>query len=469
MQHTEYLLPQFRANIGKSHLHIGSGTGYYLHKGGIPTSTRLTLVDLEKPALDLGIKRSGRPDARGIQADILKPLPVQGKLEVFQPLSTATALITSSFLALILSRLYSFFQPGLVRIPGPITAKFTDLWRLYKVWQWKFKEDPPSRHEKYNSSLIRIRPRMSDMVKAIAPVYKGAKQPTMFAAADNKTHVRIRKPVAGTAGVEQILGPRSNLHLLEMATKITFAESFWQAYLAGQEAQLPALADVEEISDRVVRILAGNPSVMQLQVTNTYLVETGASRILIDTGEGLPIWISQIAQLLTEGNLDLAYILLTHWHGDHTARPGPEPYCGRQIFRDEGASIRAVFTPGHAINHMYFVFEEKKALFMGDNVLGHGFSVVQDLAEYMKGLSRMETLGCLAGYPAHGARISDLPGKMQEYVKHNEFRVQQVFSALSWNNKDVGHLKGAGRTGRMGMTLPEIIKFIYGVMPVDLV
>ncbi|KAJ5497189.1 S-adenosyl-L-methionine dependent methyltransferase [Penicillium fimorum] len=78
---TKYLLPQFRANVGKNHLDIGSGTGYYLRKGGIPASTRLTLLDLERPALDLGLQRCGRPDARGLKADILQPLPVVEKFD----------------------------------------------------------------------------------------------------------------------------------------------------------------------------------------------------------------------------------------------------------------------------------------------------------------------------------------------------------------------------------------------------
>jgi hypothetical protein len=43
------------------------------------------------------------------------------------------------------------------------------------------------------------------MVKAMAPVYKGKKQPAMFAAADNKTRARIRKPVAGAYAMTNII------------------------------------------------------------------------------------------------------------------------------------------------------------------------------------------------------------------------------------------------------------------------
>ncbi|KAL6232308.1 hypothetical protein BDW75DRAFT_232915 [Aspergillus navahoensis] len=142
-------------------------------------------------------------------------------------LEPSTSLLAGGILALILSRLlYNLFQPGLVGIPGPLPARCTDLWRLYKVWQWKFKEDLPALHEAYNSTVIRVGPRMvscsdpravvliygfhtdfkkSEMVKAMAPIYKGKRQPTMFAAADNKTHARIRKPVAGSYSMSSIM------------------------------------------------------------------------------------------------------------------------------------------------------------------------------------------------------------------------------------------------------------------------
>ncbi|KAL4812058.1 Metallo-hydrolase/oxidoreductase [Aspergillus spinulosporus] len=262
-----------------------------------------------------------------------------------------------------------------------------------------------------------------------------------------------------------------------MATRIPFDETIWQDYLAEQEAQLPALPDVESLSNRVVRILAGNPGTMQLQGTNTYLVGTGTARILIDTGEGKSIWLNRITAFLKEKNLTIAYILLTHWHGDHAGgvpsliqykpelenlvyknKPdrGQNPIIDGQKFEVEGASVQAVFTPGHAIDHMCFLLEEENALFTGDNVLGHGYSVVQDLAEYMNSLSRMKELGCAVGYPGHGAKIEALAGKLLEYIQHNELRVQQVIKALSWN-------------GRIGMTVPEIVRTIYGEVPMELV
>ncbi|KAJ4291562.1 hypothetical protein N0V88_006160 [Collariella sp. IMI 366227] len=49
-----------------------------------------------------------------------------------------------------------------------------------------------------------------------------------------------------------------------------------------------------------IRILAGNPSKFTLQGTNTYLLGSGPTRLLIDTGEGKPSWIAALKTVLRE-------------------------------------------------------------------------------------------------------------------------------------------------------------------------
>jgi SAM-dependent methyltransferase len=77
----KYLIPLFRSNVGKNHLDIGTGTGYYLRKAEVPASTKLTLIDLERPALEVGMKRCGRKDVRGIVGDVMEPLDIQDKFD----------------------------------------------------------------------------------------------------------------------------------------------------------------------------------------------------------------------------------------------------------------------------------------------------------------------------------------------------------------------------------------------------
>ncbi|KAL4780400.1 putative metallo-beta-lactamase domain protein [Aspergillus varians] len=249
----------------------------------------------------------------------------------------------------------------------------------------------------------------------------------------------------------------------------------FEEYLASQQSRLPRLADVEQLTPRVLRVLGQNPGKFTLQGTNTYIVGTGSQRLIIDTGQGIPEWATLIDSTLRASSFGLSHVFLTHWHGDHTLgipdllrlypdladaiyknRPNKSqhPIEDGQVFHVEGATVRAVHTPGHSDDHMCFILEEENAMFTGDNILGHGSSAVEELATYMATLRKMAAQGCVRGYPAHGIVIDNLPTKISNELAQKVRREAQVLRALSTCAKEAGRMAA--------LTVQELVSAIHG-------
>jgi endoribonuclease LACTB2 len=224
------------------------------------------------------------------------------------------------------------------------------------------------------------------------------------------------------------------------------------------------LPDYARLSPRVATVLGHNPGPFTGPGTNTYIVGTGARPLLLDTGIGVPKW----AELLPQGLRELAKtdqiekIVITHAHQDHIGgvkdatrifgrlevlkkpwpAPGPDDVAGTPIsviddgavVTTEGATLRAVFTPGHAPDHLCYYLVEEKALFTGDVILGAGTTIIPDgtgdLGQYMASLHRLLELDVEKIYPAHGPVIQNAKQKIREYIAHRELRDRQVMAAL---------------------------------------
>lgn len=216
-----------------------------------------------------------------------------------------------------------------------------------------------------------------------------------------------------------------------------------------------------------------------LQGTNTYVVGTGSSRLIIDTGQGIPAWIELLSRFLSETGIRLSHVLLTHWHGDHTGgvpdllrhypwlseavyknspNESQRDICDGDVFSVEGATVRAVHATGHSHDHMCFVLEEENAMFTGDNVLGHGTAAVEQLGQWMESLRTMRSHKCTAGFPAHGVVIRDLESKIDSELKSKTRRESQVVEALARLRED----GGPGRARKGSLTVPEIVTAMHG-------
>jgi ribonuclease/clavin/mitogillin len=214
-----------------------------------------------------------------------------------------------------------------------------------------------------------------------------------------------------------------------------------------------------------------------IQGTNTYLIGKGPKRVLIDTGEGKPAWIETVQKVLDDEKAQLESVILTHWHPDHVGgvkdilqlSPKPTVYKNTpaqgqtniengQKFIVDGATLKAFHCPGHTQDHMALILEEEGAMFTGDNVLGHGTAVFEDLPQYLRSLAAMREAVSETGkgYPGHGAVIEDCRGKITEYIKHRETREREVIEVL-----------GRGTEGE-GLGSMDLVRIIYQDVPENL-
>jgi glyoxylase-like metal-dependent hydrolase (beta-lactamase superfamily II) len=234
------------------------------------------------------------------------------------------------------------------------------------------------------------------------------------------------------------------------------------------------------VSPLVARVLGLNPGMMTGPGTNTYLLGR-RDPILLDTGAGVPEYMNELAGYLTErGWKQPSRVVLTHRHRDHL---GGVPHLrerfrglpvGKMILRDaelpegvedlrdgatiqgDGVTLRAIYTPGHASDHLCYYLEEENAVFTGDVVLAGSTTVIPaedgDLLDYMSSLKRLQQLGVRRIYPAHGPVVEDGPALIAEYIEHRLLRERQILEVL----------------GDGPATIPAIVARVYAAVPTNL-
>lgn len=214
---------------------------------------------------------------------------------------------------------------------------------------------------------------------------------------------------------------------------------------------------IEPPGHDLVGIRAANPGPFTLEGTNTWLI--GRDPVwVIDPGPLLAAHLEALeAEIGARGGL--GGIALTHDHSDHSeAVPALRQRCGGapvaaargevDSVLSDGARfgpLEAIGTPGHAPDHLSFLAGE--VAFTGDAVLGEGSVFIWPypgaLAEYLKGLERLErrTLSLLC--PGHGPLIENPAAKLEEYLAHRLERERRLMAALADGARTVDALLDA--------------------------
>jgi glyoxylase-like metal-dependent hydrolase (beta-lactamase superfamily II) len=208
----------------------------------------------------------------------------------------------------------------------------------------------------------------------------------------------------------------------------------------------------------IVRITAPNPGVMTGPGTNSYVVGE-RELVVVDPGPDIESHIRALREAVGDR---LKWIVCTHTHLDHSpaahalreatgARIAGRlaPQDGRQdagfapdrVLEDgesiavEGATFRAVHTPGHASNHLCYLLEQQKILFTGDHVMQGSTVVISppdgDMQAYLASLEKLFAIDLAALAPGHGRLIDTPHEEARRLIAHRLKREDKVVRALA--------------------------------------
>ncbi len=264
----------------------------------------------------------------------------------------------------------------------------------------------------------------------------------------------------------------------------------------------PRYGEPVQLTSRITRLVAENPSKFTYHGTGTYIVGEGRQVAVVDPGPQLDSHRDALAAALR--GREVVAICITHCHADHsplaawltaeTGAPtigfGPhprlddpdadEPIAGGDGGTGEGAedaaggaavveettdydfephqrvadgelaiagpgfTLRAVHTPGHTSNHLCFALAEEDALFTGDHVMGWSTTVIAppdgDMAAYLDSLRRVMARTDRVLWPTHGAPVTEPGPYLEAFLAHRLDREAQVLAAVRSGRAEVAEM-----------------------------
>jgi glyoxylase-like metal-dependent hydrolase (beta-lactamase superfamily II) len=201
----------------------------------------------------------------------------------------------------------------------------------------------------------------------------------------------------------------------------------------------------------VRRVVADNPSQMTYHGTNTYLADDDEGAItIIDPG---PDDARHVAAVVAAGEGRIRRILVSHTHADHVggtaalraatgaatfgwAHSASNTFAADHPLDDgeEIAGFTALFTPGHAADHLCFEWRDG-IVFTGDHVMGWASSVVSppkgDMRAYFASLRLMLERPHRLYLCGHGPIVPEPHGHVRALLASRIRRERAIAAAVA--------------------------------------
>jgi glyoxylase-like metal-dependent hydrolase (beta-lactamase superfamily II) len=228
----------------------------------------------------------------------------------------------------------------------------------------------------------------------------------------------------------------------------------------------------ETVAPGLRRIVANNPSPFTFKGTNSYIVGAGTVA-LVDPGPDEETHRSALLGELERGGERVSHIFLTHTHKDHSAGlakfaeitgaeilgfgsdrasrravqhdPASESYLDADFAPDRALQggervmggdwqLEAVYTPGHAPDHLCFALNDGETLLSGDHVMGWNTTVVAPpeghMGDYIRSLEILLKRPEGVYFPGHGGRVDQAPRLVKAFIMHRRWRESQILECL---------------------------------------
>ena len=75
------VVERYRRHLGRRHLDVGPGTGYFIEMAAPPAGTEITLLDPNPNVLARCSRRLAAMHPTTVEADVMKPLPIDGPFD----------------------------------------------------------------------------------------------------------------------------------------------------------------------------------------------------------------------------------------------------------------------------------------------------------------------------------------------------------------------------------------------------